>query len=247
VAECWASALGSCSEKISREHLISDSLFVGNVVRVQGFSWCKEAKEIGLSSLTSKILCKKHNEDLSPVDIAGSSAFKTFREMRRLANVRQAMKPQKWKVVRYQIDGILLERWFLKTLINIAWGGEFPIGKVSLAGKPSEELTRIAFGLSSFGGRAGLYSIVHAGQNVNSTDRIGFAPLLKDKTYIAGGLFSFRGFRFLLFLMPQGPPTPLDAVLLDGEDVGKSQLNYHNRRIDEYSGRHKSQVLEIKW
>ena len=73
------------------------------------------------------------------------------------------------------------------------------------------------------------------------------SEIRKDKTYIAGGLFSFRGFRFLLFLMPQGPPSPLDGVWLDGEDVGKSQLNYHNRLIGEFSGKNKSQDVEIKW
>ena len=145
------------------------------------------------------------------------------------------------------MDGTLLEKWFLKTLINVAFGGEYPIGAKSLPGTPTEELVKIAFGLSSFDGRAGLYSIVHVGQQINSTDTIGFAPLIKDKTYIAGGLFSFRGFRFLLFLMPQGPPSPLSGVWLEGEDVGKSQLNYHNRLINEFRGKHKSQVVEIKW
>jgi hypothetical protein len=247
MAECWAAALGSCSNKISREHLLSEGLFVGDAIRVQGFSWCKEAKEIGLSSFTSKILCKKHNEDLSPVDDGGSSAFRVFREMRRLANVRRSIRPQIWKVVRYSISGKLLERWFLKTLINIAFGGDLPIGLEGSPGKPTEELVRIAFGLSSFKERAGLYSIVHTGQVINSTDVVALAPLIKEKTYIAGGLFSFRGFRFLLFLMPEGPPSPLDGVWLDGEDVGQSQLNYHNQRIDEFCGKHKSQVTEIAW
>ena len=62
-----------------------------------------------------------------------------------------------------------------------------------------------------------------------------------------GGPFSFRGFRFLLFLTSVGPPSTLDGVWFDGEDVGKSQLNYHNRRIDEFCGKYKSQIVEINW
>jgi len=245
---CWASGLDSCSEKISREHTVSASLFIGDIIRVQGFSWCKnEVKEIGLGSLTAKILCKKHNESLAIVDEGGSAAFNIFREMRRLANVREKIKPRNWNVVRYSIDGVLLERWFLKTLINVAFDGEYPIGENSLPGRPTEELVKIAFGVSSFKGRDGLYSIVHVGQQIDSTDTIVFAPLIKDKTYIAGGLFAFRGFRFLLFLMPQGPPSPLSGVNFEGEDLGKSQLNYHNQLINEFQGKYKSQLVEIKW
>jgi len=91
--ECWASCLGGCSDKISREHLVSQALFLEDKVRVQGFSWCKDVeKEIGISGLTSKILCSQHNNDLSPVDEAGAKAFATLREIRRIANVRQKVK-----------------------------------------------------------------------------------------------------------------------------------------------------------
>ncbi len=249
MVECWASVLGSCAEKMSREHIVSQGLFIGDVVRVEGFSWCKgEPKEIGLSSLTSRILCKKHNEELSTIDEGGASAFKAFREMRRVANVREKLKPQVWNVVRYTIDGQTLERWFLKTLINISYDGEYPIGGECTRGKPTEELVRIAYGLSAFSGIAGLYSVVRVGQNINSTDRIGFSPLIKDKRFVAGGFFSFRGFTFLLFLLPEGPPTPLTGVQFEGEDVGKCQLNHHNhRRIRDIQGRHVSQILEFKW
>ena len=130
MAECWASGLGSCSDKISREHIVSESLFTNDIVRVEGFSWCKDKeKEIGLRSLTAKILCKKHNAALSPVDIGGASAFEAFRNMTKIGNVRKKVQPQIWDVIQYSIDGILLERWFLKTLINISFGGEYPIGE----------------------------------------------------------------------------------------------------------------------
>jgi hypothetical protein len=69
--ECWANCLRNCSNKITREHLVSQSLFVVNRVVVQGFPWCKDApKEVSLASLTAKILCSKHNNDLSHIDTA---------------------------------------------------------------------------------------------------------------------------------------------------------------------------------
>jgi hypothetical protein len=74
--------------------------------------------QIGLASLTAKILCKKHNSDLSDVDAAGGKTFNALREMRRLANVREKRLHQRWSVFRDRVDGLEFERWCVKTLIS---------------------------------------------------------------------------------------------------------------------------------
>src|SRR6202034_2773995 len=128
-----------------REHVISKTLFLGSSVTVQGFSWCKdEAKDIGIASLTAKILCKPHNSALSPVDDSARKAFAELREMTRVKNLREAMKPHRWNVTKHFLDGVLIERWFLKTLINLAFDGKYPIGAdSSVEGWPSDRLVRI--------------------------------------------------------------------------------------------------------
>jgi hypothetical protein len=250
MVECWASAIGSCSSKASKEHIISGGLFIDTIVRVEGFSWCKDnPKEIGLDSLTAKILCKTHNETLSPVDDAGIGAFKAFRELRRIANVRKGLRPRSWPVIHHSINGIMLERWFLKTLINISLvDRKYPIGGISSKNAPTEDLVKIAFGLAPFLGRSGLYSVIYDGQRIDSSDVISFSPLIKDKSYIAGGKFSFRGFKFLLFLLPEGPPEQLTGIRFGEEDWGQAQLNYHNRSItEELQGHRLSQIVDIDW
>jgi hypothetical protein len=249
MVECWASTLGSCNSKVSREHIISGGLFVEPIVRVQGFSWCKDdPKEIGLDSLTAKILCKKHNEMLSPVDDAGISAFTAFREMRRIANVRKGLRPRSWPVIHHSINGIMLERWFLKTIINISLvSRDYSLGRVGSKNELTEDLVRIAFGLDPFPGRSGLYSVVYDGQNIHSSDVVSFSPLIKDNAYIAGGLFSFRGLKFLLFLLSEGPPERLTGIRFEEEDWGQAHLNYHNRRIDEMLGHRLSQTVDFDW
>jgi len=216
---------------------------------VQGFPWCKEKPvEIGISSLTAKVLCERHNNALSPIDSAGAQGFEVLREIRRLANVRDRMRPHPWNVVRYRIDGPSLEQWFLKTLINLFCERGYPIGRDSnAAGRPSERLVRIVYGLDSFMDRAGLYFVVRTGMLVNSTDTVSFAPLIKLGTHVEGGLFSFRGQRLLLFLEQEGPPEPLDGIRLDGEDLGFAQLNFHNEQITVKTGRYPSQELKIDW
>jgi hypothetical protein len=216
---------------------------------VQGFPWCrKSAKEIGISGLTAKILCKHHNNALSSIDDAGQEFFATLREMRRLANVRAKLKPGPWKVVKYLVDGPPVERWFLKTLINICCDREYPIGSSStVPGQPSDELVRIAFGRQSFTDLAGLHFVVRTGMQANSTDSVSFSPILKPRMHIEGGVFGFRGLRLLLFLEAAGPPAPLTGLFFEGEDLGDCQLNFHNEQINENSGKYRSQVLRMKW
>jgi hypothetical protein len=246
---CWASGLGDCSEKISREHLVSQSLFMSEEITVQGFPWCKDTpKKVGLQNLTAKILCRKHNSDLSPIDEAGAAAFDAIRQAKRLGNIRQRLRTTYWHVEKFKIDGPALERWFVKTLVNVAFGREHRIGSDStVAGEPSMRLVEIAFGKNKSDGRAGIYQVVHVGQQIQSDDTVSFSPLIKDNSYIAGGLFSFRGLRFLLFLGSEGLNALPHAIGLPGEDWGISQLNYHNEEMKAMINGRLSHVIRVKW
>lgn len=234
---------------MSREHLVSDSLFVDEEVIAHGLPWCKDQpKKIGLASLTARILCTRHNSLLSPIDDAGAGAFDVIRKMRELGRVRRKMKPTIWHVVKYSVDGPGLERWFLKTLINLTFEGGYPIGRESAQpGRPSEHLVHIAFGRRKFEERAGLYSVIHPGMKMFSAERIAFTPLIKLGTHIEGALFGFAGFIYLLFLEKEGPPPRLTGISFCGEDLGKSQLNFHNEQATDMAGRYKSQTITTTW
>ena len=73
VSKCYASCLGDCSSKISREHFISESLLDlsidpdGKVV-VDGLLSKDGLRLTTKNTAVAKILCKKHNEDLSDYD-----------------------------------------------------------------------------------------------------------------------------------------------------------------------------------
>jgi hypothetical protein len=170
---------------------------------VQGFKWClNEPRKIPLKTLASKILCKKHNSALSDLDAAALAAFEAIRENVRLSEVRNGVQAKNWRVVRLLIDGMRLERWFLKTLINFGYQGEWCIGPDSKSvGEPSKELVEIAFGRRKFENGAGLYIAGHAGEKVDSMDRVNFMPQTDGQTVVAG-VFNFRGHRFRLNLLP---------------------------------------------
>jgi hypothetical protein len=248
MGKCWAASLGDCSEKISGEHVISAGLFLSDKIFVQGFSWCRDApKEIGSASFVKNILCRKHNSDLSPVDEAGIKAFRVFQECTRLQNVRQQMKPRHWKVSRFRLNGLGLERWFLKTLINIAAQGDDAIGPHSQPGEPSRDLVKIAFGLTKFESRCGLYSIGEAGESFVSEDRVSFTSFHgAERKYIAGARFFFRGHSFALLLTAPKPGEPLYFVGKDGTVLKREPL-YHLRTMNFLVGGHRSHVVEISW
>ena len=213
---CWAACLGDCCQKISREHTVSKGLFNTDEIIVQGFSWClKEPKAIGLGSLVAKILCEKHNNDLGELDSAAKDSFDVFREAVRLNHVRQKLKrPPIWNIRRLTIDGPRLERWFLKTLINLSFGGQWTIGLGShAAGSVSSSLVKIAFGRREFENGAGMYTIARAGQQMDSMDRVNFTPLTQANNLNAAR-FNFRGLTFFLNLLPEKFETHGDSHLL---------------------------------
>jgi hypothetical protein len=246
---CWAKCLGDCSEKISREHVISRALFLDHEVTVHGFPWCKTTpKKIGLPNLTAKILCRKHNSDLSDLDTVGAAAFDAIRDSMRLSQVRAKMKPRIWQIKRYRIDGPKLERWFLKTLINLSFEQAYRIGQdAAELGEPSKRLVEIAFGFRKFEEHVGLSTVVHVGQQMQSRETVTFAPLVLHAASITGGLFGFRGIRCFLSLDPPGFAQVPNGIGVPGEDWSRSQLNFHNTEMRALAGKYISHVIHWDW
>ena len=244
---CWAECLGGCDTTQSREHVISKSLFLTNTVIVKGFHWCADTPiEIGIASLTAKILCKSHNSGLSDLDSSGAHAFDQLREMTRLKNVREGLKPHRWTIKTYYVDGELLERWLLKTLINIGYGKEHPIGgDATMPGKPSDRLVRIAFGKESFQGRAGMYTVARVGMDVTLEDRVSFDAILNGDSKVVGGLFRFRGITLLLSLEPEGI-RDLRGFSFKGDDLSATSLIFQTLNLNILVGKYLSHVLRIQ-
>jgi hypothetical protein len=202
---CWAACLGDCDEGISREHRVSKCLFESEEILVQGFPWClNEPKAIPLANFVAKILYKKHNSALSELDSAALQGFEVFRESICINQVRGRLKrPPIWNVKRLTIDGPRLERWFLKTLINFSYDGQWTIGPgAHPAGTVSRDLVEIVFGRRQFENGAGLYTVARTGEQIDSMDRVGFMPLTLGNN-VGAGRFNFRGYTFLLNLFPE--------------------------------------------
>ena len=110
---CWALSLGDCANGLSREHYISDGIFDDVFLTVVGLPWCRhEPRKIALKSAVAKILCEKHNSALSPFDSEAANLSKFL-----VSHVyRQPLVDSSVK-----LQGKLLEKWALKTFLNLGY------------------------------------------------------------------------------------------------------------------------------
>jgi len=141
-----------------------------------------------------------------------------FDEWLRLEQARQEMRPRRWRVSNFEINGRDLERWFLKTTINSTFDKDQMLGpSATESGKPPEELVRIAFGLDSLSDKRGLYVLASEGYTAINSDRISLVPWGQGD-FVIGMAISLRGFVFMLCLIPTGLnlseaiDTPLRAM-----------------------------------
>lgn len=249
---CWARDLGDCSDEMSKEHLVSAALWRGNSISVQGFSWCIDSpKQVGLNSISAHILCKFHNNSLSPLDTSAASAFDSIRAATRLANGRDSLQPRKWTPVTYNIrEPQLLERWFLKTCLNLAvshptqnrWRqtGQ-PLNAVPL------RLVQMTFGTEPIRRPFGLYAAASVGDEVLLQDSIIFSPLMYSGPDVIAASFEFRGIRFLLHLEEYELPERLVLHRNQEAQWKTSQLLYHLRQLKWRSRGAESHTIKFHW
>ncbi|MGP5119454.1 hypothetical protein ACTXJF_05220 [Psychrobacter alimentarius] len=192
--KCWAAYFGNCEGEITAEHLVSKSLFPDGIVFVEGFDWCKNIKKVGINSLTRKILCKKHNNEFSILDSEAKYAINCF---------------AKGKTER-PIDGLLFERWLLKTAINLSIDSDFHIGigfTDSIKGYPSPYAVALALGEQPFAYKMGMYFLENKESFFNNPTEQLMMPMTMNNE-IGLFLFGLRGANILLSLTPNDHEVP---------------------------------------
>jgi hypothetical protein len=234
---CWANSLRDCGGGISGEHPVSRALFDGPTVEVVAPWTSGEVRSIPLARLRANILCRRHNAMLSPVDSAGGRAFRGIRDLDTfLARARRG--PRKTKTC--EVDGQLLERWFLKTSVNLfvssqaessTWAGGTP------RHSPPPDIVSAAFGCSVLARPKGLYcwAGLAIGEELQVGDRLHFTPVYKSATQFVGAHFVFQGLKFLAWFVESPPPWPdipryfrhMGGIFHDGASSGEFTLRWN--------------------
>lgn len=125
---CFLHGYGPCDGKISGEHYISETVLkaigASGSVQIGGLTWQpnQTLQRIGIASLVSNILCETHNSGLSELDDAAGRFFRAIDS----ADKRPASLPS-----HTIVNGLLVEKWFLKVLCGLSAGKNFKNQNVS--------------------------------------------------------------------------------------------------------------------
>lgn len=206
---------------------------------------------ININGITSKILCTHHNNSLSEIDRIGTSAFKVINDAVKYNNLRNASGGEASFVHIHRIDGETLEKWLLKTLINISLSTSTFIGRGNTCKNcPRKDLLDILYNGDNFKSKAGLYALVRQNMHVSfQKNTFGFTPFIDEETYIEGGLFLIDGLSFVLCLEQDGIQDKfLNYETAYGDVIRTYQLNYRNSQIDIFDKNKKlSQQIKFIW
>lgn len=84
-SNCYLRDTRDCSNRITREHVLSASILrqLGGVIVVSGMPWLAPGETMSLTvdNLAAKILCKRHNEALSPLDAEAGRFFSILEKL----------------------------------------------------------------------------------------------------------------------------------------------------------------------
>jgi len=168
--------------------------------------WCpNEPVTVSVARLTANILCRQHNSLLSPVDDGGIDAYRAFQGAEHSAGT---------KPFASAVDGLLLERWLLKTAINLSYRHGLKLGVGmwnSVPGIPSAYLLDVVFGNRSFSHSMGAYFLFPQEQFLYQKGQGIITPIHKNGE-IGGVYFHISGFDIFLPLFPGAVPPKLGEM-----------------------------------
>ena len=160
--KCYARFTNDCSTKISGEHYISrtvlESMETADGVQVTGLRWQKQQvpQWISPGALTANILCKRHNEALSPLDAQAGRLIRAITTFDADFN-----SPAPKTDIKF-FAGEDIERWMLKTTCGMVQAKALPPDAFRMTEVP-QEWVDILFGKLVWNAPFGLY-LKHAAE-----------------------------------------------------------------------------------
>jgi len=143
--------------------------------------------------------------------------------------VREKVRARHWTVKHFNTDMLLLERWCLKTLINLNQQEDFPISpEAPEPHKPTKELVEVAFGLKRFADPSGLYMIVRSGGQFTLNEGELSIGTMRMGDRLAGAEFCLWGVPFFLNLLPT--PFPMQGANLLRHNIKHCFQTFDDKR-----------------
>lgn len=203
---CWANVLDDCDGVLSAEHTISVAVWAGVGERQNRKSRLGRSitvttptgtRQTSVRRLTRNILCEWHNNGSNDLDTEAGRFARALDRFIATDEERARMPGFNWAPRTFEVDGPLLERWFLKSAINASFGNALPIGSSGgQPGWPTRELVEMVFGRREVAKPFGLFAVVNVGNTHILEEAFEFIPFDRNGTHIAGHLLVFRSFHF---------------------------------------------------
>jgi hypothetical protein len=124
--KCWATSLGNCAGKISREHVASEGVLeaanrMNPRLKLVRIGMDGNALPLSIPSAVGNNLCEFHNGVLSPLDTEAQKLMQFVAdavEPTTMWSRVESIASRRERMLVNSFDGALLERWGLKTLLN---------------------------------------------------------------------------------------------------------------------------------
>lgn len=195
--KCYLRITKNCSEKISGEHLVSASILsqLPGGIKMSGFPGQEKGafKRVGINSLTSNVLCTRHNSALAPLDTAAGHFFAKMSNAMKYADTNSMVRKTKY----YLVNGDALERWALKTMLGLFYSKVASANGTSIfkSHTLNDPHATALLGNEMLPSPLGLY--ITLGQTNHIGMQIALAPLLHLETQtLCGVTIQFPGMTF---------------------------------------------------
>jgi hypothetical protein len=205
--KCYLRSSRNCSDKIAREHYISRNVLASiekdGTSKISGLPWqtAQEFRKVPTEYLVSKVLCKRHNESLSPLDAEAGRLIRTIGSYDRGFNDKNPRREMSL------FCGEDLERWMLKTVCSMVAGKQAGRGGVPLDAEISENWISILLGDEDWPSGWGLYTALPSGVAYHSVS-FSFMPVTRTDTgQVVAAELILNGVAFYLVLGRPDDPT----------------------------------------
>jgi hypothetical protein len=236
---CWANVLDDCQGPLTGEHTPSVAAWPGvegkqnrrgrlrQPVDVKGTGrHAQPDQRRAVRRLTRPILCGFHNSATNVLDTTAGQLARAIDWFIEERENRLRTPHGNGDARTVEVDGRMVERWFLKSIINNEFGCDLPIGDPNeRAGWPTRQLVGMVFDRRPVRPPYGLFLVDVPGQRFTfGRHEFRFSSLVGPAgTHIVCGLLEFRGLTFGVNLTN----SPLAPSVFD------RPLGFENSRIHQ--------------
>lgn len=239
--DCWASVLRDCGRGKSREHYISDGIFDGQTVTAFGLPWCRDKPlTIGMRGAVAKILCVKHNSNLSEFDAEAAKLSKFL-----VGNVLDDPLAE----ASITLNGRHLEKWALKTFFNLGYIRGLHREQPNRL-DPPPHLVRHLFSNEPVAEGVGLYFVTGKVSNHDFGPGVWWNAIQNpsNKAEIYGMTFTFFGIRFVVSIPSVRAEQRIAAMgQVNGFDYASAKILYRPPNIGLTSSTAGLKRIDLQW